>query len=58
MEPFGRMKERFLYGFMELKHGIPSHDAFSNLCSVPDPDGLLNVMLRMAKDWRGRSATS
>ena len=55
MEPFGRMKERFPYGFMELKHGIPSHDhdSFSDLCNVLDPDGLLNVMLRTAKDWSG-----
>ncbi|MDE0346763.1 MAG: transposase family protein, partial [Boseongicola sp.] len=31
MERFGRSKEVFLRRFMVLKHGIPSHDAFSDL---------------------------
>ena len=38
---------------MELKHGIASHDAFSDLFNALDPEGLLNVMLRMARDWAG-----
>ena len=53
MEVFGRMKEPFLSRFMELKHGIASHDAFSDLFNALDPEGLLNVMLRMARDWAG-----
>ena len=51
METFGRMKESFLRRFMELKHGIPSHDAFSDLFKALDPEGLLTVLLRMARDW-------
>ena len=51
METFGRMKEPFLRKFMELRHGIPSHDAFSDLFKALDPEGLLNVLLRMARDW-------
>ncbi len=30
MERFGRAKEPFLLRFLMLKHGIPSHDAFSD----------------------------
>ena len=53
MERFGRAKEGFLRGFMRLAHGIPSHDAFTNLFNAPDPGGLQWAMLRPAE---GRAA--
>lgn len=51
MEQFGRAKEPFLRRFMVLKHGIPSHDAFSDLFNALDPDSLQTVMLRLLEDW-------
>ncbi len=54
METFGRAKERFLRSFMTLRHGIPSHDAFSNLFNALDPAGLQGMLLRLAGDWSER----
>ena len=51
MELFGRAKEAFLRRFMRLEHGIPSHDAFSNLFRMLDPDGLHDVLRRLARGW-------
>ena len=51
MERFGRAKEGFLRRFMVLKHGIPSHDAFSDLFNALDPGGLQTVLLRLLEDW-------
>ena len=54
MERFGRAKESFLRGFMTLKHGVPSHDAFSNLFNALEPKGLQRVLLRFVRDWAER----
>ena len=51
MERFGRAKEGFLRGFMRLAHGIPSHDAFTDLFNALDPGGLQRAMLRLAEGW-------
>ena len=51
MERFSRAKEKFLRSFMRLSHGIPSHDAFTNLFNALDPDGLQQAMLRLAEGW-------
>ena len=51
MERFGRAKEPFLRRFLVLKHGIPSHDAFSDLFNALDPGGLQKVLLRLLEDW-------
>ena len=53
-ECFGRAKEGFLRQFLRLEHGIPSHDAFSNLFRALDPAGLHGVLQRIAKDWAER----
>ena len=50
MKRFGRAKEGFLRRFMVPKHGIPSHDAFSDLFNTLDP-GLQQVLLRLLEDW-------
>lgn len=47
MALFGRSKERFLRKFMDLEHGIPSHDAFSDLFKALDPAGFQPVMQRL-----------
>lgn len=54
MELFGRSKEDFLRRFMTLRHGIPSHDAFSALFRVLDPGCLQRALVRLAADWAGR----
>jgi len=51
MSLFGRSKERFLRRFTALKHGIPSHDAFSELFNALDPKGFQQVMLRLLGDF-------
>jgi predicted transposase YbfD/YdcC len=51
MSLFGRSKERFLRGFMALKHGIPSHDAFCELFNALDPKSFQKVMARLLGDF-------
>ncbi|MCY3878919.1 MAG: ISAs1 family transposase, partial [Rhodobacteraceae bacterium] len=50
----GRSKEEFLRRFMRPEHGIPSHDAFSALFRIIDPDSLGGVLTRLAEDWSRR----
>jgi predicted transposase YbfD/YdcC len=40
MAEFGRTKIRFLKRFLKLRHGIPSHDTFSNVLRIIDPRAL------------------
>ena len=54
MELFGRSKEEFLRRFMRLEHGVPSHDAFSPLFRILDPDCLGRALVRLAEDWARR----
>ena len=51
MSLFGRSKERFLRRFMALTHGIPSHDAFSDLFNALDPKSFQPVMTRLLGDF-------
>ena len=37
MERFGRLRESWLRGFLELPEGIPSHDTFNRVFSALDP---------------------
>lgn len=38
MAEFGRSKERFLRSILRLEHGIPSHDTFSRVFRLLDPE--------------------
>jgi len=38
MATFARSKETFLRGFLKLENGLPSHDTFSRLFRLLDPD--------------------
>ena len=38
MEMFGEAKEQWLRTFLELPHGIPSHDTFGRVFSLLDPE--------------------
>jgi predicted transposase YbfD/YdcC len=40
MELFGEMKEEWLRGFLELPHGIPSHDTFGDIFAAISPKAL------------------
>lgn len=40
IEAFGRSKESWLRRFLELAHGIPSHDTFARVFSMLDPKEL------------------
>jgi predicted transposase YbfD/YdcC len=51
MALYGRLKEDFLRRFLTLRHGIPSHDAFSDLFNALDPENFQTVLLRLVKDF-------
>ncbi|MCY4190775.1 MAG: transposase family protein, partial [Rhodospirillaceae bacterium] len=59
MELFVRSKEVFLRRFMKLAHCIPSHDAFSSLFRVLDPEcacsGRSSVLPLTGPDSSGRT---
>jgi predicted transposase YbfD/YdcC len=46
MALFGRAKEPFLRQVLRLRHGIPSHDTFSRVFRLLDPDQFHAVFLR------------
>ena len=51
MALFGHTKREFLDSFMTLKHGIPSHDAFSDLFNALDPLKLQTVLARLVEGF-------
>lgn len=51
MALFGREKEAFLRRFMRLEHGVPSHDAFSDLFNALDPASFQPVMQRLVEGF-------
>ena len=57
MALFGRSKRGFLEEFLTLEHGIPSHDTFSRVFRLLDPDGFhawfLGFMKRFAETCEG-----
>lgn len=40
IERYGRAKQRWLETFLDLPHGIPSHDTFGRVIGALDPQGL------------------
>jgi predicted transposase YbfD/YdcC len=48
MALFGRAKERFLRQFLELAHGVPSHDTFSRVFRALDPEAFASVLEHFA----------
>ncbi len=57
MALFGRSKRAFLEEFLTLEHGIPSHDTFSRVFRLLDPEGFhawfLGFMQRFAETCQG-----
>ncbi len=37
MEAFGQERKKWLEGFLDLSHGIPSHDTFNRVFSIINP---------------------
>ncbi len=48
---YGKIKKKFLLKFMDLKHGTPSCDAFSDLFNSLDPLELGIVLARLSRSW-------
>lgn len=46
MELFGKYKEAWLSTFLELPHGIPSHDTFNRVFSAIDPQCFLDCFVK------------
>ena len=46
MAVFGRSKEELLRQFLRLEHGIPSHDTFSRVFRVLDPEAFEQAFRR------------
>ena len=46
MALFGTIKRDWLKTFLELPHGIPSHDTFNRVFSALDPHGFLDCFVR------------
>ena len=51
MALFGHTKREFLGSFMTLKHGIPSHDAFSDLFNALDSLKPQTVLVRLVEGF-------
>src|SRR3954447_18336331 len=47
MALFGRAKEPFLRQFLQLRHGIPSHDTFSRVFRLLDPAKFQSCFLQL-----------
>ena len=52
MELFGDTKEPWLRTFLELPHGIPSHDTFNRLFAALDPPRFLDAFMRWTQSLR------
>ena len=52
MEDFGKAKEDWFKGFLELPNGIPSHDTFNRVFSALDPQKFLECFLAWTQSLR------
>ena len=52
---FGRAKEALLRTILQLEHGIPSHDTFSRVFRILDPDSFESVFRRFTKAFAART---
>lgn len=48
---FGRAKETLLRRFLKLEHGIPSHDTFSRVLRLLDPEALARAFGRFMREF-------
>jgi predicted transposase YbfD/YdcC len=52
MEVFGDAKEEWFRTFLELPHGIPSHDTFNRLFAALDPEQFLDSFMKWTQSLR------
>jgi predicted transposase YbfD/YdcC len=52
MEDFGRAKADWFKTFLNLRHGIPSHDTFNRVFAALDPRQFLDCFLRWTQSLR------
>jgi predicted transposase YbfD/YdcC len=57
IEEFGRAKEDFFRRFLELPHGIPSHDTFRRVFQAVQPLALQQCLIAWLQDVRQTSPT-
>src|SRR5882757_10451627 len=53
---FAKSKEPFLRGFLKLENGVPSHDTFSRLFRMLDPEQFLAAFQRFMASFSGQCA--
>ena len=51
MADYAKNKEAFLRRFMRREHGLPSHDTFSRLFWMIEPEPFAKALSRFASDW-------
>ena len=52
MADFGRAKDEWFKTFLDLPHGIPSHDTFRRVFMLLDPQAFLECFLRWTQSLR------
>ena len=50
---WGKMKEDWLAGFLDLKEGVPSHDTFGRVFAVLSPDAFQDAFFQWARGLAG-----
>ena len=53
MEVFGEAKQEWFQTFLELPHGIPSHDTFNRLFAALDANKFMEAFMRWTQSLRG-----
>jgi predicted transposase YbfD/YdcC/predicted DNA-binding protein (UPF0251 family) len=56
IEQFGRCKEKWFRTFLDLPHGIPSHDTFGRVFAMLDPEAFEACFLKWITDLATASA--
>jgi predicted transposase YbfD/YdcC len=56
MEVFGEAKSDWFATFLELPHGIPSHDTFNRVFAAIDPEKFLDCFMRWTQSLRSAIA--
>jgi len=56
VEEFGKANQPWLDTFLDLPHGIPSHDTFGRVFAALDPDALEAALQAFVRDFAGDSA--